>query len=138
MRNVRSIDLASARHGAQSRTQPWRIAKPPPRRKADPANLRGDGSVETSNGLVGRLQVVRFANPAGLEKIGHGLIRTLPQAQPEPEEDLRIAVGFVEGANVSLAAEMAAMIQTARSFEVATKSPRAHDELTQSLLEVNR
>jgi flagellar basal body rod protein FlgG len=104
----------------------------------EPVYLRGDGSVETSQGLVGRLQVVRFGNPEGLEKVGEGLIRALPQAQPEPAVDTRIAVGFVEGANVSLAAEMAAMIQTARSFEAAMKSLRAHDELTQNLLEINR
>jgi flagellar basal body rod protein FlgG len=102
------------------------------------ASLRGDGAIETADGLVGRLQVVRFADPGRLEKVGNSLIRALPGAAPEAVDQPRVAVGFVEAANVSLAAEVAALIQTARAFEAAMRGLSTHDELTQSLLGIDR
>ncbi len=102
------------------------------------AHLRGDAFLDTEAGPIGRLQIVRFANPGALEKAGNSLIRALPGAGPEPLENAQISVGFVEGSNVNLAAEIASMIQTARSFEAALRSLRTQDELSQSLLEAIR
>jgi flagellar basal body rod protein FlgG len=94
--------------------------------------------VETQAGPIGRLRVVSFADPSLLEKAGNSLIRALPGADPQPIDTPRVSVGFVEGSNVNLAAEMASMIQTARSFEAAMRSLRTEDELTQSLLQAIR
>ena len=102
------------------------------------ANLRGDGSLETATGSVGRLRVVAFDDPTRLEKAGNSLIRALPGAGPQPVANPRISVGFVEGSNVNLAAEMASMIRTARAFEAAMRSLRTEDELTQNLLQALR
>jgi flagellar basal body rod protein FlgG len=102
------------------------------------AQLRGDAVVETQAGPIGRLRVVSFADPSLLEKAGNSLIRALPGADPQPIDTPRVSVGFVEGSNVNLAAEMASMIQTARSFEAAMRSLRTEDELTQSLLQAIR
>jgi flagellar basal body rod protein FlgG len=102
------------------------------------ASLRGDGAVETTDGLVGRLQVVQFTDPARLEKVGNSLIRALPGAAPEGVDRPRVAVGFVEQSNVTLAAELAALIQTARAFEAAMRGLRTHDELSENLLGIDR
>jgi flagellar basal-body rod protein FlgF len=102
------------------------------------ASLRTDGTLETNDGPLGRLRIVRFADPGALEKVGNSLIRALPAAVPETLDTARVAVGFVEGANVNLQAELANLIQTSRSFEAAMKSLQTEDQLTQSLLEANR
>ena len=102
------------------------------------ASLSGDGSLKTAAGSVGRLQIVSFDDTTLLEKAGNSLIRALPGAGPQPIATPRISVGFVEGSNVNLAAEMANMIRTSRAFEAAVKSLRTQDELTQSLLEAIR
>jgi flagellar basal body rod protein FlgG len=102
------------------------------------ANVTGDGAVETADGLVGRLQVVRFTDPARLEKVGESLIRALPGAAPETVDRPRVAVGFVEGSNVNLGAEIAALMQTARAFEAAMRGLRTNDEITQRLLGIDR
>ncbi len=100
--------------------------------------IRADGQVETEEGPAGRLKVVQFADPAGLEKVGASLIRALPTAEPQPVDQVRLAVGFVEQSNVSLPAEIANLTYTARAFEAAMKSVKIQDELTKSVVELNR
>ncbi len=100
--------------------------------------IRADGQVETEEGPAGRLKVVQFADPASLEKVGASLIRALPTAEPQPVDQVRLAVGFVEQSNVSLPAEIANLTYTARAFEAAMKSLKIQDELTKSVVELNR
>jgi flagellar basal body rod protein FlgG len=102
------------------------------------ARLRGDGGIETNDGLIGRLRVVRFADPTALAKFGDSLIRARPEAGEEPVEQARVAVGFVEGANVNLQGEIAILMRTARAFEAAMRSVRTEDELTNSMIEASR
>jgi flagellar basal-body rod protein FlgF len=99
------------------------------------AELRGDGTLATENGPIGRLRIVRFAEPAELRKVGGSLIAAGPNAGLEEVDNPPINVGFVEGSNVNLAAEMVALIQATRSFEASMKSLRINDELTQKLIQ---
>jgi len=99
------------------------------------AELRGDGTLATENGPIGRLRIVRFAEPAELRKVGGSLIAAGPNAGLEELDNPPIHVGFVEGSNVNLSAEMVALIQATRSFEASMKSLRINDELTQKLIQ---
>ncbi|MEE9281579.1 MAG: flagellar hook basal-body protein [Myxococcota bacterium] len=99
------------------------------------AELTADGTVLTEAGPIGRLKQVRFADGSELEKVGNSLLAAAPGAAPEDVSDPKIAVGFVEGSNVNLAAEMVGLIQATRAFEAAMRTVLINDELTASLIQ---
>ena len=99
------------------------------------AELRGDGTLTTQDGPVGRLRLVRFTDPAGLSKRGESLIAAAPEAGLVDVEKPGVAVGFVEGSNVNLQAEMVGLIIATRAFESIIESLRANDQLTQELIQ---
>ena len=98
------------------------------------SSLREDGTLVAGGQEVGRLKIVRFANPTALRKAGENLIEALPGAGVEEVTKPRVAVGFLEQSNVNLAAEMVAMIQNQRSFEASMKSIQLSDELAEQLI----
>ena len=99
------------------------------------AVLSGDGTLVSDTGPVGRLRMVRFSEPAELSKVGGSLIAAGPGAGLEEIENPRIGVGFVEGSNVNLTAEMVGLSLATRAFEAIIQSLRANDELTQEMIE---
>ena len=86
---------------------------------------------------VGSMQIVTFANEAGLSAMGRNLYAQTPSAgQPTiatPGEDGagRLLQGFVEGSNVAVVAEMIDLIAAQRAYEVNSKVIKAADEMLQ-------
>lgn len=99
------------------------------------AELGPDGSLLTEDGPIGRLRQVRFEDGSQLQKLGDSLLGAVAGAAPQDVDAPRLAVGFVEGSNVNLAAEMVGLIQASRAFEAAMKTVQIDDELVQSLIE---
>jgi flagellar basal-body rod protein FlgG len=99
------------------------------------AEFLPDGTLIANGQSVGRLRVVRFDEPAALAKVGASLLSAGEAAGAEDVIKASLAPGFIEGSNVSLAAEMVALIQAQRSFEAAMKSLRINDELTQRMIQ---
>ncbi len=95
----------------------------------------------TTQGVNGsqsfRVQLVRFANPAGLQSLGRNLYRESGSSgTPEignPGEngfgDLR--QGYLEMSNVKVVEEMVNMIVAQRAYEVNSKAVQAADEMMQ-------
>ena len=84
---------------------------------------------------LGQLQLVRFANPAGLRMIGGNQFEAT-NASGDPEQGLPgvngfggIAAGFLEGSNVEVAEELVQMILAQRAFEVSSRVIKAGDEM---------
>jgi flagellar basal-body rod protein FlgF len=100
------------------------------------AQLAADGTLSADGSPVGRLRVVKFEDPTALSKAGQSLIAASEAAGVTDVENPRVAIGFVEGSNVNVAAEMVALIQTSRAFEAAMRSISINDELTQSLIQI--
>ncbi|MGC8828596.1 MAG: flagellar basal-body rod protein FlgG [Verrucomicrobiia bacterium] len=102
--------------------------------------ISSDGEV-TYDGASGRqtfrVQLVRFANPAGLESLGRNLYReTLasgPAEQGNPGENGfgRLAQGFLEMSNVKVVEEMVNLIMAQRAYEINAKAAQAADEMMQ-------
>lgn len=103
-------------------------------------SIASSGEVTTTgaNGTQSfRVQLVRFANPAGLEAIGRNLYReTLASGTAEagnPGEagfgDLQ--QGFLEMSNVKVVEEMVNLIVAQRAYEVNSKAVQAADEMMQ-------
>ncbi len=83
------------------------------------------------------MQLVRFANPAGLQSIGRNLyIETPASGTPEtgtPSENGygSLQQGYVEMSNVKVVEEMVNMIVAQRAYEVNSKAVQAADEMMQ-------
>ena len=84
-----------------------------------------------------RVQLVRFANPAGLESMGRNLFReTTASGNAElgnaGENGFgELAQGYLEMSNVKVVEEMVNMIVAQRAYEVNSKAVQASDEMMQ-------
>lgn len=91
-----------------------------------------------------RVQLVRFANPAGLENIGRNLYReTSVSGTPEsgnPNENGfgGLQQGYLEMSNVKVVEEMVNMIVAQRAYEVNSKAVGAADEMMQQANNLRR
>ena len=84
---------------------------------------------------LGRIELARFANPAGLQAIGNNLLVETP-ASGAPQvggagEEGRGSLrgGMLEGSNVNVVEELVDMIETQRAYEVNSKMIQATDEV---------
>jgi flagellar basal-body rod protein FlgG len=98
----------------------------------------GEVTTEGASGSQNfRVQLIRFANPAGLESIGRNLYReTAASGTPEtgnPDENGfgSLQQGYLEMSNVKVVEEMVNMIIAQRAYEVNSKAVQAADEMMQ-------
>jgi flagellar basal-body rod protein FlgG len=82
-----------------------------------------------------RVQMVRFANPAGLESVGRNLFRETPASgaaelgNPGESGFGDLAQGYLEMSNVKIVEEMVNMIVAQRAYEVNSRAVQASDEM---------
>ncbi|MGP8202015.1 MAG: flagellar basal-body rod protein FlgG [Limisphaerales bacterium] len=103
-------------------------------------NISANGQVTTTTSTGSQnfqVTLVRFANPAGLQNIGHNLyLETTASGTPEtgnPDENGygSLQQGYLEMSNVSVVEEMVNMIVAQRAYEVNSKAVQASDEMMQ-------
>lgn len=92
-----------------------------------------DGQAEPQ--IVGQLELVRFANQAGLEQVGDNLLLESaasgapnPGVPGDPGFGL-LRQGFVEASNVDAVTEITALIQAQRAYEMNARVITAADEM---------
>lgn len=96
------------------------------------------GGADATPVEIGRLELVRFANPTGLESLGENLYRETvasgrPQnGQPQDPGFGRIVQGGLESSNVEIVVEMTDMIAAQRAYEINAKAIRATDDMMQA------
>ena len=98
----------------------------------------GTVSTTTSSGTQSfQVQLVRFANPAGLQSVGRNLYTETP-ASGTPETGTpgqsgfgTLQQGYLEMSNVKVVEEMVNMIVAQRAYEVNSKAVQASDEMMQ-------
>src|SRR5882672_6445929 len=84
-----------------------------------------------------RVQLVRFANPAGLENVGRNLYKettasgTAELGNAGENGFGELAQGYLEMSNVQVVEEMVNMIVAQRAYEVNSKAVQAADEMMQ-------
>jgi flagellar basal-body rod protein FlgG len=90
---------------------------------------------ESSPVEVGRFDVARFVNPAGLNPVGGNLYVPTQKSgdalpgKPGDEGYGSLAQGFLESSNVKLVEEMIGLVVAQRAFEVNARAVQASDEL---------
>lgn len=93
---------------------------------------------------LAQIQIVRFANPAGLESIGRNFFRaTTASGAPErgiPSEDGfgMITSGFLEISNVEVVEEMVRMITAQRAYEANSRAIMASDDMLATANQIRR
>jgi flagellar basal-body rod protein FlgG len=86
---------------------------------------------------IGRIELARFANPAGLESKGENLfIETSASGEPvtgfaQDEGYGRIAQGYLESSNVEIVQEMVDMISAMRAYEINSKAIKNSEDMAQ-------
>lgn len=115
---------------------------------AQSVTIRPDGQVlvevpgRTDPVEAGTLELVNFANPAGLENAGGNLLRaTVASGEAQPgrpgEQGLGgLAQGYLESSNVKAVEEMIDMIVTQRAFEMNSKVIQTGDQMLQRLTSI--
>jgi flagellar basal-body rod protein FlgF len=78
--------------------------------------IRGDGTLSSENGEIGRIRVVRFAEPQRLLAEGDRLLAWNGQA-PEALERPALVQGALEGSNVRPVIEMTRLTAEMREFQ---------------------
>src|SRR4030095_6116273 len=84
---------------------------------------------------VGRFDIARFVNPAGLSAVGGNLYVPTQKSgaallgKPGDEGYGTLAQGFLESSNVKLVEEMIGLVVAQRAFEVNARAIQASDEL---------
>jgi flagellar basal-body rod protein FlgG len=101
-------------------------------------STNGYFNVTTSSGNQSfRVQLARFANPAGLQSLGNNLYKeTLSSGAAElgnPGENGfgTLQQSYLESSNVDVVTEMVNMIVAQRSYEIDSKAVQAADEMLQ-------
>jgi flagellar basal-body rod protein FlgG len=96
--------------------------------------VRGQGAEPEE---IGRIEMARFPNPAGLRAMGENLYTATP-ASGEPAVGVPGEDGFgtlqqgaLETSNVEIVTEMTDMIQTMRAYELCSKAIKTSDEMGQ-------
>lgn len=94
--------------------------------QADPArgalSFAASGEVRQGNDVVGRLELVEFADTARLRADADGRFRADTSAGAGPATDSNVRQGFLENANVGVVEELVQMISGFRAFEAAQKT----------------
>lgn len=123
------------------------ITIPPDATKID---INADGLVlvqvpgQTDPQELGRIQLAKFINPAGLKQLGDNLwAETVASGSPlegDPGTDGRgtIMQNMLEGSNVDPMTELVNMIQTQRAFELNSQAIKAADQMLQQISNLRR
>ena len=98
-----------------------------------PITIAPDGTVSTPDTVIGRLNIVTFADAQDLQKAGNSLYRTdqVPQQAP----DARVIQGLIEGSNVRPVMQMTEMMSTMRAYQGTQKIIDSHHELERRMIE---
>ncbi|MFZ5608528.1 MAG: flagellar basal-body rod protein FlgF [Pseudomonadota bacterium] len=86
-----------------------------------------DGTVSSKRGVMGKLQLVAFANEQLMQKAGNSLYRSTQP--PQPATGLRVQHGMLETSNVNGIIEMTDMMSVLRSYQSAARMIDRYQDL---------
>jgi len=79
--------------------------------------IKGDGTLSSENGEIGRIRVVRFAEPQRMRAEGDRLLAAAPGQAPEEVARPAVVQGALEGSNVNPILEMTRLTVEMREFQ---------------------
>lgn len=106
--------------------------------------IRGTRAGGAGELTLGQIQLARFTNPAGLSAVGGNLfVATANSGAPQTGNpgvngSGTLASGYLEASNVDVGAEMTAMVQAQRAYQLNLKAVQTLDEMTGQALQLRR
>jgi flagellar basal-body rod protein FlgG len=96
----------------------------------DQISIATDGTVNVAGKSVGKIQLVSVRSPEGLTPAGDNLFTTSAASGPvRNATGATLQQGFLEGSNVDLGDAMVDMMDSQRSFQLASKAIQMQDEM---------
>jgi flagellar basal-body rod protein FlgF len=95
-----------------------------------------DGTVSVAGQSIGKLAMVRFEDPAGLEPVGGNCFRAAESMSPETAATVKVWQHFQENSNVNVVEELVGLIAVTRLYEANVKAIEKQDEQMKNLLQV--
>lgn len=92
-------------------------------------SIREDGTLLVDGQESGNLVVVRFRNPAGLEKDGSNLFRATAASGAPQKAEANLETGALEMTNTSVVKGMTDIVSTTRTFQAIEKVIEAFSEI---------
>lgn len=92
----------------------------------------------------GTIEVAKFINPAGLQKLGKNLYQATPNSgdpidwDPTQDNSISLESGYLEMANVQVVEEMVSLITAQRAYETNSKVIQTSDEMLQTANNLRR
>ncbi|KZB51578.1 flagellar basal-body rod protein FlgF [Thalassospira xiamenensis] len=101
--------------------------------------IKGDGSISTDIGQIGRLQVVTFDNVQDMNKTGSSLYSVIKENPNDPDgaqpvENPGIVQGALEKSNVNPISSMTQMIDVLRTYQSVTRSLESENERQRNMI----
>ena len=96
-------------------------------------SIAPDGTVQSAQGLRGRVRLVRFADPASLRNEGANLFAATVPPQADPTS--RLEAGAIERSNVKPVLEMARLMDVSRAYTSVSNALSRLDELRRSTIQ---
>ncbi len=93
-----------------------------------------NGAIWRDGVEVGRIRMVRFADPQGLRLLPNGLLQPVP-GNTATEASAELQSGYLEGSNVAAMREMVALMEITRRFEASQKLYQGYDEMLGSAIQ---
>lgn len=96
--------------------------------------IRGDGMITQNEIEAGKLRLVAFDTPEGLEKLGANLWAASDETA-HAAENPRVVGGFLEQSNVNAVSELTQMISISQSYQSVARIISQSDELRATSIE---
>ena len=90
-------------------------------------SIAADGTITTSFGVIGRINLVEFAGERLMRKVGNGMFET--DQEPLSASNASIEQGLLESSNVTPLLEMTRMIEILRTYQSTTKLIQQYESL---------
>lgn len=95
--------------------------------------ISADGTISSGEGIITRLKVVAFADPANLQREADSLYVT--DQRPQEPREVSIMQGMLERSNVRPILEMTRMIEVHRSYQANSKLIETDHELQRKTID---
>ena len=97
-------------------------------------SIAADGQISSSEGVRGKIRLVRFDNPSSLANVGSNEFTSSQRARPAGA-DARLEVGAVEKSNVSPVLEMSRLIEINRAYQMVANMMTQTDALRRTAIQ---
>lgn len=99
----------------------------------EPIQIASDGTFSTRAGVLGRIDVVKFADMQAVKKTGDNLYET--SQSPQPAEGTSVRQGMLEKSNVEPIVEMVQMIDVLRSYQQSSEMVQTGEDLVRKAIQ---